>query len=476
MKSAYVKPLINRLQQGRMNIYGSQPSYVTKIKSHIDGVAVDELVTRFGSPLYVFSEKTLCNKVREVHQAFSSRYPNVTLAWSYKTNYLKAICAVMHEEGSLAEVVSEMEYGMARNLGIPGERIIFNGPYKPRHALKLAVDEGAMINIDHMDELHDLEEIARGRGQTIDVGMRLSLDAGIQPQWSRFGLSLETGQAREAVRRMAATGLLRLRGLHCHIGTYILDPEAYGRQVAKMVIFCHELEDFFGFTVDYLDIGGGIPSQSRLKSSYLPADISVPPVEEYAKEVSQALLQNLRPGHMPRLILECGRALVDEAGFLVSTVTASKRLPDGIRSYIADAGLNLLFTSLWYRPDIALVKEVKGVAENSVLHGPLCMNIDVVANELMLPPLERGALMVISPVGAYNNTQSQQFIHLRPAVVMISQDGGVDLIQNGETLADVTARENLPVRFTRNNKPVASNATNSFTRVNERELIHAHHQ
>lgn len=476
MKSAYVKPLINRLQQGRMNIYGAQPSYVTKVKSHIDGVAVDELVTRYGSPLYVFSEKTLRNKVREVHQEFSSRYPNVTQAWSYKTNYLKAICAVMHEEGSLAEVVSEMEYTMARNLGIPGERIIFNGPYKPRHALELAVDEGAMINIDHMDELHDLEQIASERGKTINLGMRLSLDVGTQPQWSRFGLSLETGQAREAVQKMATTGLLRLTGLHCHIGTYILDPEAYGRQAAKMVIFCHELEDVFGFIIDYLDIGGGIPSQSRLKSSYLPADISVPPVEEYAREVSQALLQNLRSGHIPRLILECGRALVDEAGSLISTVTASKCLPDGTRSYIADAGLNLLFTSLWYRPNIALTKEINGVAENSVLHGPLCMNIDVVADELMLPPLERGARIVVSPVGAYNNTQSQQFIHLRPAVVMISQDGGVDLIQKGETLDDVTARENLPVRFTRNNVPNSSRAANSFTRVNERESTNAHHQ
>ncbi|MCP3952517.1 MAG: diaminopimelate decarboxylase, partial [Desulfobacterales bacterium] len=203
MKSAYVKPLINRLQQGRMNIYGTQPSYVTKVKSHIDGVAIDELVSRYGSPLYVYSENTLRNKVREVHQEFSSRYPNVTLAWSYKTNYLQAICAVMHQEGSLAEVVSEMEYSMARNLGIPGERIIFNGPYKPRHVLELAVAEGAMINIDHMDELHDLEQIAQKRGKAIDVGMRLSLDAGIQPQWSRFGLSLETGQAREAVQRMA---------------------------------------------------------------------------------------------------------------------------------------------------------------------------------------------------------------------------------------------------------------------------------
>ena len=108
----------------------------------IDGVAVADLAARFGSPLFVFSERTLRDKIRRAREAFESRYPNTRFAWSYKTNYLNAICRVFHSEGSIAEVVSEFEYEKARRNGIAGRDIIFNGPHKSREGLELAVSEG----------------------------------------------------------------------------------------------------------------------------------------------------------------------------------------------------------------------------------------------------------------------------------------------------------------------------------------------
>ena len=94
------------------------------------------------------------------------------------------------------------------------------------------------------------------------VGLRLNLDAGIYPQWSRFGFNLESGQALDAVKRIAAGGRLTLVGLHCHLGTFILDPAAYARQVEKMVRFAYEMEEQFGFAIEYLDIGGGFPRRT----------------------------------------------------------------------------------------------------------------------------------------------------------------------------------------------------------------------
>ena len=127
----YEPPVITKLQTGLMNKFGRSVGSARKVRRAIDGVAIDDLVARYGSPLYVFSEQKLRKLYRECYDAFSRRYPHVTLAWSYKTNYLDAICAIMHQEGALAEVVSEMEYAKARALGISGEQIIFNGPYKP---------------------------------------------------------------------------------------------------------------------------------------------------------------------------------------------------------------------------------------------------------------------------------------------------------------------------------------------------------
>lgn len=447
MKGVYVKPVINRLTAGMMREQDNSRSFERGIRTQIDGADVHELVAAYGSPLYVFSEKRLRQAVRQAQQAFASHHPQVSFSWSYKTNYLKAICAVMHQEGLLAEVVSATEYAMARNLGVPGEQIIFNGPHKSRAALERAVEEGAMINIDHLDELRDLANIAAEREMVLPVGLRVNLDAGIQPQWSRFGQHLESGQAMEAIRELAGSGHLRLAGLHCHLGTYILEPEAYGKQVRKLLELGRQARQEFGFRLEYLDIGGGFPSHSRLKGCYLPPDVAVPDMEEYARAVGGALHNGLEPGHFPRLFIESGRALVDEAGYLLTSVSASKRLPEGLRAYVLDAGVNLLPTTAWYNHNVELTREAQGLMETSVLYGPLCMNIDVVSDSLLLPPLDRGELLCISPVGAYNITQSMQFIHTRPAVIMVAEDSSVDLIRRAERLEDIQRGEALPRRL-----------------------------
>ncbi|MCB0265559.1 MAG: alanine racemase [Calditrichaeota bacterium] len=443
----YEKPVINKLQSGMMNKFGGSPFYSRRVRSDIDGVSIADLVKNYGSPLYVFSETRLRNRYRDLYQMFANRYPNVTFGWSYKTNYLKSICAVLHQEGAIAEVVSEMEYDKARKLGIPGKDIIFNGPHKPLPALEKAANEGAMINIDHLDEIYDLEKVAAKLGKKIKIGMRLNMDTGIHPQWSRFGLNLESGQAMDAAKRIASGGKLVLNGLHCHIGTFILEPDAYATEIQKMIQFSYQLEENFGFGIEYLDIGGGMPSMNKLKGTYLPPDVGVPSMDQYAEKITRALYDNLRPGDFPRLILESGRAVVDEAGFLITSIVASKRLPDGRKAYVADAGINNLFTAFWYKFNVEIDRNVSGVNEPSVIYGPLCMNIDVIDEGSLLPSLDRGTRLIFSPVGAYNNTQSMQFIEYRPNTVLIGSDGTVDIIREAESLDDVEARERLPERL-----------------------------
>ncbi|MBT3381768.1 MAG: diaminopimelate decarboxylase [Lentisphaerae bacterium] len=450
MRKEYERPVITKLQSGLMNKFGGSPAYSRKVKESIAGVSIDDLVSRHGSPLFVFSERAIRRRCHHVHSAYSTRYPNVTFAWSYKTNYLDAVCAIMHQEGALAEVVSSMEYDKARRLGVPGDQIIFNGPYKPMDALERAVSEGAQINIDHLDELQDLEVLATRLERKISVGLRLNLDAGIHPQWSRFGFNLESGQAADAAKRLVNGGKLTINALHCHIGTFILEPSAYARQVEKMVDFAYELQDSFGMSIERIDVGGGLPSCSRLKGTMFAPELSVPSVDQFAEELCDALSRRLRPGDCPELILESGRAMIDEAGWLITTVEASKRLPEGIRAYILDAGVNTLFTSFWYKFNVEIDREVNGVNETSVLYGPLCMNIDVLDDGIPLPPLSRGTRLIFSPVGAYNVTQWMQFIHYRPCVVLIGQNGEVDVIRDGEDLTDLTRRERLPERLALN--------------------------
>lgn len=447
MKQVYEKPVISKLQVGLMNKYGTRSFYSKNVRTEIEGVSIDELVEKHGSPLFVFSEIKLRQKVRNLKDSFSTRYPNVTIGWSYKTNYLQAICAVMHQEGSIAEVVSEMEYQKARKMGIEGKDIIFNGPHKKPDALETAILEGSMINVDNLDEVMKIEKIAHKLNKKVKIGIRLNMDVGIYPLWSRFGFNLENEEALNAVKRIAGGGKLVLNGLHCHIGTFILDSEAYAKQVEKMVKFGYQIEEEFGFKIEYLDIGGGFPSKSRLKGIYMPPDIVVPSIDEYAEKITGALFKHLKPGDFPELILESGRALVDEAGYLISTVFASKRLPDGRKAYIMDAGVNLLYTSTWYKFNIEIDRETPYVNESSILYGPLCMNIDIIEEGTLLPPLSKGTRLIISPVGAYNITQWMQFIEYRPAIVMVGTKGQVDVIREAEDLTDIERREILPERL-----------------------------
>ena len=446
MASTYAPPSIEPLRGGRSNKFGARPRGSHLVRDRIEGAAVADLIERFGSPLFVFSERRLRRACRRVRQAFAQRWGDVELAWSYKTNYLPAICRIMHQEGSLAEVVSAMEYEMARANGVPGSRIIYNGPLKSPASLRQAVADGALINLDHLGEIDDLRQAAEAAEAAPRVGIRINLDAGIVPQWSRFGFNLESGEAAEAVSRLVDAGLAPC-ALHCHLGTYIMDPGAYELQVAKLVAFAHQLEDRFGVVIGTYDLGGGLPSLSRLKGTYLPPDVVVPPVEEYAERIVAALRAALRADEHPRLVLEPGRALVDEAGWLICSVGAVKRLPDGTRAYVLDAGVNLLYTSTWYRFAIELERETPGEPEPSLLYGPLCMNIDILDEAVPLPPLERGQRVILSPVGAYNITQWMQFIHYRPAVVLVGDDGQVEPIRLGEGIADVLGPARTPERL-----------------------------
>lgn len=444
MKSPYEKPVVMKLQSRLMNKFGVGAGSQRRVRKTIEGARVAELVERYGSPLFVYSERALRRRFRQLHSAFTTRYPHVTFGWSYKTNYLKAICAVMHREGAVAEIVSQMEYEKATALGVPGEQIIFNGPHKPFDVLLHALMNGVTINVDHLDEIEDLERIAVRLGRTVDVGLRLNMDVGIHPQWSRFGFNLESGQALDAAKRIARGGKLRVTGLHCHVGTFILDETAYARQVEKLVRFGYGLQDAFGFEMEYLDVGGGFASRSKLKGTYLSPDVAVPSLDDYAEQICDALANSLRPGHRPRLIVEAGRTLVDDAGYLISTIQATKRLADGTRAYVADAGVNLLFTAFWYKFQVEVDREVSGPNETSVVYGPLCMNIDAIDDGVPLPPLERGHRLIFSPVGAYNNTQWLQFIEYRPNVVMVMENGDVELIREREDLSDIERREVLP--------------------------------
>lgn len=436
---------------GAINKFGHR-GLKENVMKDVFGVPVEDLVDQFGSPVFVTSEHQLRMNVRKIRRVFERRYNLVVHGWSYKTNYTSAICRILHQEGSWAEVVSAFEYEKARGLGVPGDHIIFNGPHKSKEILERAIAEGAYIQVDHMDELKMIEQIGEAQCRVVKIGMRINFDTGFTEPWSRFGFNLESGQANEAIKRITLSPHLRLTGLHSHIGTFIMEPRAYGEQVKTMCRLMRDLDGLDHVNIDTIDIGGGFPSKNALQRVYLPPDQAVPDINEYADAVCDALVEETRflqqSGRpLPRLIIESGRAIVDDAQMLITSVVGTKRLPDGRRAAILDAGTNLLFTAYWYNHQVQLTREASGVYEDTVLYGPLCMNIDVVRNSIQMPPLMYGDHLVVSPVGAYNNTQWLQFIEYRPNVVLVHEDGNVSVIRRKEDLAVMNAQDEMPLHL-----------------------------
>ena len=413
--------------------------------THIDDHSVSDLLGQFGSPLFVISEKTIRETYRKAKNAFSTRYPKVQFAWSYKTNYLDAVCRIFHQEGSWAEVVSGFEYDKALQNGVKGSQILFNGPDKTDEDLKKAVENDSLIHIDHFDEMYSILALSETINKKPKVAIRVNMDTGVYPMWDRFGFNYENGDAWDAINRIMINEKLELVGLHAHIGTYMMTADAYKVAAGKLADLANNVEKKYGVHIKYIDVGGGFASKNTLKGAYYPGIDTVPTFEEYAEAITSALLNsNLDPSNLPMLILETGRALIDDAGYLLGTVIANKRLSSGNRATIVDVGVNLLFTSFWYEHEVYPAAPVSEHLEETTLYGPLCMNIDVLREAIAFPLLKKGDHFVIKRIGAYNMTQWMQFITLRPNVVLIDTENKPHIIRRKEEMENIRGQEQVP--------------------------------
>ena len=195
-------------------------------------------------------------------------------------------------------------------------------------------------------------------------------------------------------------------------------------------------------------MGGGFPSANTLKGSFLPGVDTVPSIDEFAEAITTTILSSeLRNDELPLLILESGRLLIDDAGYLLGSVLANKRLSDGRKATIMDFGVNILFTSFWYDHKISPAQDLSQFTEDTVLYGPLCMNIDVIRESVCLPLLNKGDHVVVHKVGAYNMTQWMQFIAMRPNIVLIDTKGQTHVIRKAETLDYLQQLEEIPAHL-----------------------------
>ncbi len=422
-----------------------------EISSILEPYDLNEIISEFGSPVFIISENTLRSQFKQFRDTFTTSDIDTKIAYSYKTNYLPSVCSILHEEGALAEVVSGMEYSLAKSLGVSPENIIFNGPHKTNSELETALQEGALVNIDNFEELNRIIQIVSKFKNPIGIGLRVNFIYDTN-SWTKFGFNIENGDCQKALEMISANSKLKLDTLHFHGGTYVMDPNIYKYGTSKLLTIIREAKKL-GLHPKSIDLGGGFPSGNQLKPEFngqqkIPNQkISYTP---YAERILNQIKKEKKLFEgKPSLILEPGRAIIDSPCFLACTIISKKEILNQGTAVVVDAGVNILPTAYWYNHNVQTPKEREEVVENLHpvrIYGPLCMQIDVLRDRVLLPELEVGSPLLFSNVGAYCLTQSMQFIQTRPPVVLLGPNGP-ELIRRKEKWKDVFALDLVPKRL-----------------------------
>ncbi|HET9000608.1 MAG TPA: diaminopimelate decarboxylase, partial [bacterium] len=362
-----------------------------------------------------------------------------------------ATCRLAYDEGMGVDVVSAGEIHTALRAGVPAHALMLHGSNKTKEELALAIEAGVgRLVVDNLFDLEMLDDLTRERRTPVDVLLRLT--PGIEPHThkaittggvdSKFGFGIQDGTARDAVRRTLEIPGLRVRGLHCHIGSQVTELPPFELAARSMMEFAAWMTRELRVPVEELDLGGGLGIR------YLPTD-SPPSIREYAAALTGAVKEQAEALQipLPRLMIEPGRSIVGDAGATLYRVGAIKPIA-GIRTYVSvDGGMYENPRPALYqaRYEAALAERLNEPRAHTVtIAGRCCESGDVLIWDVTLPEPRSGDLLVIFSTGAYNYSMAGNYNRYpRPPVVFV-QDGGARVVVERETVDDLLSKDVPP--------------------------------
>ncbi|MBI4329291.1 MAG: diaminopimelate decarboxylase [Chloroflexi bacterium] len=415
-------------------------------KGHLEmgGVDAVELAGTFGTPLYVCDEATLREAAQEFRREFEARYPQVQVAYACKAFANVSLARLLAEEGLGFDVVSGGEIAVLKAAELPLDGVYFHGNNKAAAELRLAVDSSVgRIVVDNLHELGLLERVLEEADRSQKVLLRVS--PGVDPHThshtttgvldSKFGLTIATGQAEEALAQALRSPRIEVAGLHFHLGSPVWETAPYAEAIAVTLDFAHAMGRKHGFVLKEFSPGGGFPVR------YLMSDPE-PSVATYARVLCDALRQGCeyREMPLPRLSIEPGRAVVGRAGVAFYTIGAKKEIPN-LRTYVAvDGGMgdNIRPAIYGSRYEAVLANRMGEPETGPVtIAGKYCESGDVLVRDCFLPAPRPGDIVAIPVSGAYCLAMSSNYNAMpRPAVLLVG-NGRVRLLRRRETYDDL---------------------------------------
>jgi len=423
------------------------PPHLMIQKGHlcISGQDCVALAEKYGTPLYVTSEDRICEQFENYRKALTARYPKVQVLFAAKANGNLAVIRALAQLGAGADVFSSGELRLALDAGMSPEKLLFNGSSKTPEDLALAVEKGVRVSADSLDELHQLDAAAKAAGKVAKIAFRVNpaLEVPTHPKiatglaTSKFGIPHK--EIPTAYREALTCKNIKPVGLHCHIGSQILDVEPFARAAEVMVRIARELTDM-GVQLEFIDLGGGlgIPYHHDTDPAPTPEDYSAKVVPVFREGVEAC-------GISPELWVEPGRSLVADSTVLLTRVNSTKNAHKRFAN--VDAGFNLLIRPAMYDAYHEVIVANRADAPLSTEYtvtGPICETGDILAPDRRLPPVAAGDLIAVLDAGAYGFAMSSQY-NCRPRCPeVLIQGTRAALMRRGETISDITAAMELP--------------------------------
>lgn len=411
-----------------------------KDQLYCEGVRLQALAEKFGTPLYVYSARTMLEHFLKLQKAFASIQP--LICYSVKANSNSALLKLLVNQGSGLDIVSGGELYRAKHIGCPGNRIVYASVGKTQEEIKEAIEYGIlMFNVESTGELRIINQVALNLGKKVNISLRFNPDVDAKTHGyittgkkeTKFGMDSQTIKDVFAKRSMYYH--LNIVGLHIHIGSQIVEGKPYIAAIKKLTQLIRNVEKE-GVNLSYVNIGGGlgiIYDQEKPQTA-----------DNFAKKVLP-LLKSLGK----KVILEPGRFIIGNAGVLLTKVLYIKEASSK-KFIIVDAGMNDLIRPSLYSAYHEILPLVKSSKQNFLdshkditvdIVGPICESGDFLAKNRKLPSFKEGEYLSVMSAGAYGFSMASNY-NSRPRVAEVLVKGNqAYLIREREAYKDLVSKE-----------------------------------
>lgn len=407
-------------------------SYIEQV-DFFKGNKPEDIVKEYGTPLYVYNEDILRDRMHTVSQIitkyeFHSNY-------SIKANTNLNILKIALSEGLYADAMSVGEMTMLIKAGFPAEKIFFVSNNVAKEELQFAIDNNIMVSLDSLDQLELFGSI--NKGGKCAVRINPGVGAGHHEKVVTAGKKTKFAVAEEDIDKIfeiADKYDLKIAGINQHVGSLFMDPEPFLAAVKNFLRIAKKFKD-----LEFIDFGGGygIPYHKLDDEQKFPMDSFK---AEFEKLIDEFVGEY---GYAPLFKTEPGRFCVAESCVLLGRVQATKQ-NSGVRYAGTDIGMNVLVRPSMYDSwhDIEVIRDNKIVARDNLTEqtvtGNICESGDILAKNRMLPEIKTGDLVAVLDSGAYGYAMCSSYnSRPRPAELLVKSNGELQLIRRRETIEDL---------------------------------------